>query len=352
MSGVEVAGSVQYHDVDYYFFRPRQYNAEAYEDTRLLVTVLQGDVDIYISASWETRPRVSYSGAVTSFLASSTSTGSEDMLLQHDWIDHHCAMRTSCYFIVAAVGTYSSSGVDTPTSSAPGSSYTMLMSNPDSTVTLINGVPRRSHVDSGRIEYFKYSLTQQDLDLEVSVTPLSGDPGTSCQPISQPALCDAAPTSSSSPFGVLIIHSSMCFSPLALLADLYISLEPVTRPDQRNYTWHQSKFGADTLTLQYSDIAKHCVPDPTRAGGECDFFVGVFGWQNSTFTILAAAKEGFRSPITLLDLAPQSGAVLTGEYAYYKYLINVASGGDALPVDVKFTLTPTGGGPSFSSFNY
>lgn len=126
-------------------------------------------------------------------------------------------------------------------------------------------------------------------------------------------------------------------------SDLFIGVAPLTHPTRNNYTWFQSKFGADTMTLQYSELAKHCNLART---GHCDVHIGVYGWMNTTFSVMAAVDEGFLSPMTLIDQAPQSGYVGASDYTYYRYSISVpqaAAGAEELPpVDIKFTLTPTG----------
>ncbi len=71
---------------------------------------------------------------------------------------------------------------------------------------------------------------------------------------------------------------------------------------------------------------------------------GVYGWQNSTFSILAALDEGFLAPMLLLDQAPQSGFVALGAYKYYRYHVSTGGVQGAIPVAIKFTLTPTDGG--------
>jgi hypothetical protein len=147
---------------DYYFVRP----ASSFEDIRLLATVLQGDVDIYVSATWDKRPQVNAAtGAVSSYLLSSAVSGSEDMTLNHDWIQSICAKRDSCYIIIGAFCVWGNCR------------YSIQSSVKDATLQLSAGVPRRSHVDAGRLEYFKFTLSQPELDVVVSVTPISGDPG-------------------------------------------------------------------------------------------------------------------------------------------------------------------------------
>lgn len=160
--GLAQSGSVANRVFSYFFVRP----GVSYDDVRLLATVLQGDVDLYISATWSTRPQVGANGAVQSYLLSSVKSGSEDMLLDHHWIQGVCAQRESCYLIVGVFGAGSASNT-----------FSLQSSNKDSTLQLSSGVPRHSHVDAQRYEYFKFTVSQPELDVIVSVTPLSGDPG-------------------------------------------------------------------------------------------------------------------------------------------------------------------------------
>ena len=129
---------------------------------------------------------------------------------------------------------------------------------------------------------------------------------------------------------------------------MFISMAPVTHPTRSNYTWFQTKFGADSFTLQYSEMSRYCVPQPQLTGKHCDIYIGVLGWLNTTFTIMATADEGFLAPIRLLDQTPQSGYVANAEYTYYTYSVSVPQppsqqgGGDSMPaLDIKVTLTPT-----------
>jgi hypothetical protein len=43
-------------------------------------------------------------------------------------------------------------------------------------------------------------------------------------------------------------------TPIAGDPDLFIGVAPLTHPSRGNYTWFQSKFGADSVTLQVCDI--------------------------------------------------------------------------------------------------
>lgn len=167
--------------IDYYFIRPD--NRNDYQNLRLLVTVLQGDVDVFISESWEKKPIWNpTTGVVESYTLSSATagSGSEDITINHQWISHMCSKRTSCYFIVAAFGSHGSNRPPSHSSTvhtASISSYSILSSTLEATILLTNGVPLLSHSDADHYSYFKYSLTQPDLDVVIAVTPLSGDPG-------------------------------------------------------------------------------------------------------------------------------------------------------------------------------
>eukprot|EP01038_Epipyxis_sp_PR26KG_P008213 gene8213-11113_t len=280
-----LSGLVPNRQMNYYYFYP----AALYQDLRFTATVTQGDVDLYVSATWDTKPYVDKSGNVKSYVAKSATIGSENFVLSHDSIQKVCAKRDQCYLILAVCGVYVSS---------TSSSYLLSLSTQDSTVTLLNGIPTRSHVSSGQYQYFKYSYVQPNIDLFVSVTPIYGDP------------------------------------------DVYIGLG--FYPTRNNYTWFQALVGADAGTYQAPDIATKCVPNPSIAK-MCQFYIGVYGWKNTSFSILASTDEGFKSPITLIDKQPQQGHVEKGRYVYYKYKIS-GDGPTKESVSIKFILTPTDGG--------
>lgn len=126
---------------------------------------------------------------------------------------------------------------------------------------------------------------------------------------------------------------------------MFIGIGSLKHPTRSNFTWAQTLFGADSLTIQYSDIEKKCIPEPGIHGHHCDFYIGVFGWLNSTFTILVTTNDGFKSPVSLLDQQPQSGHVDLNSYIYYQYAVSVEPPGKnskTPPVSIKFVLTPTG----------
>ena len=80
------SGTVSYHAMDYYYLRPTL----DYNNIRLMVTTLQGDVDIYISSSWEERPYYFPGHGVASYKFSSTKIGDDEVVLTHDNILDLC----------------------------------------------------------------------------------------------------------------------------------------------------------------------------------------------------------------------------------------------------------------------
>lgn len=103
-----------------------------------------------------------------------------------------------------------------------------------------------------------------------------------------------------------------------------------------NHTWGTAALGADTLTLQAEMLQEHCIPNAATAG--CVYTIAVYGWMNSSYTILATLDEGWGNPTRLLDGQPQSGYVAQGAYRYYKYTVS-----QDVATALVFTLTPTDG---------
>ena len=137
-----------------------------------MLTVLQGEVDLYVSATYDKKPVYSASEhKVTSYRYASTEVGADSLLLTHDMIQDLCKDREACYIVIACYGATAN------TNGGVSSRYSLLVSTKDSTISLANGVPRRSSVAQGRTQYFKFVLTIANYDLVISVTPYSGDPG-------------------------------------------------------------------------------------------------------------------------------------------------------------------------------
>lgn len=149
--------------IDYYFIRP----APTYDNMHILTSVLSGHIDIYISASWDSKPFLDSSNTmIQSYLLKKINIRNGDILLRNDWFAKNCMNRMDCYFIIAVINIYESS-----------SQYSIQVSLEDSAILLTTGIPRISHVDAKHFQYFIYSLTQPGLDVTIAVTPIKGDPG-------------------------------------------------------------------------------------------------------------------------------------------------------------------------------
>ena len=122
---------------------------------------------------------------------------------------------------------------------------------------------------------------------------------------------------------------SYIFSPLILVLsgdpDIFISEPPVYYPTRRNYTFISAMYGSDTVTIQYDDPLKSCMPSSTQT---CDFYIGIYSWGRiAQFTLTATLDTGFydvNNLIALRDGVPQSGTVKKERYVYYKFDINNA----------------------------
>ena len=299
-------GSLTYNSFEYYYL---SLSTQSYQDITISLSSLSGDTDLYISDSWISRPYLK-ENTVKSYIYSSNNIGNDAINIKHEKIQYLCANKDSCYFIIGVFGNGNS---------VEKSQFSVLVTYKDSTITLSNAIPLRYHVEKNQIEYFKYSLSQENLDVMISITPLYGDPG------------------------MIILDSYYLF--YCMLKDVFISVIN-HHPTRSNFTWALLKQGHETLTIQYSEISKHCNLSPTE-DRHCDIFIGVFGWSNSSFSIISSVNEGFLSPILLLDQQPQSGYVDSNSYVYYKYLISAYGknfNSSSFVTNLKLVLTPSDGG--------
>mmetsp|Transcript_3149 Transcript_3149/g.4876 ORF Transcript_3149/g.4876 Transcript_3149/m.4876 type:complete len:2519 (-) Transcript_3149:278-7834(-) len=291
--GTVVNDAVGFHEFDYFFYRPQNANDKS-NNLEITLTALQGDVDVYVSPSWERRPFYSPStDEVMSFALRSAEIGNDNLLIRRSDMRDMCGNHDpDCYIIIGVYGSYDGGGV--------GSTYRLELTLQDTTRTLSSGVAVRSHLDQHEIDYYKYTVTAPDKDVVIVVTPFSGDP------------------------------------------DMFVSLAPNRHPSYANYTWMTAFWGADTLTIQHSDLSEYCVPVPSE-GKNCELFIAIYGWQNCSYSIVAQMDEGALHPVALVDGQPQSGHVALGSYAYYTFFINDHDH-SLLPAGLTITLTSTDGG--------
>ena len=216
-------------NMDYYYVET---NMDTYHDMHFHLIVRTGDVDLFVSGSWDTRPKVLGDGNVdpNSYLYSSSNAGviPEDFTLKHNQVKDVCALHksksSSCYMVVAVLG--KGGGGST-------SSYTLTVTALDSTTAMTLGTPITAHVSQYENNYYRLVVVQY-ADLIVSLTPFFGDP------------------------------------------DLFVSVAPIRHPNAQNRTWVAASWGADTLTIQAADLASHCpvVPNATT-GDTCTIYLGM-----------------------------------------------------------------------------
>ena len=278
--GLPVTGRVDNHVFDYYVFQL----PDESQNIRVSVTVLDGDVDTYLSSSWVSRPQY-VNGTVTSYFDSIAGAANDVLVIRQNRLRGLCASSgvASCYLILGVFGT----------GGAP-SSYRMVVSTQDSSVLLSSGVPVMGHVDLFRSDFYVYSRSVWDTDVFIAVTALHGDP------------------------------------------DFSVNLKSY---DGRNFSWTASDYGSDTLTIQARELNDACLHSNVSS---CDLKVRVLGLtENSSYTIVAAMDEGFVNPTLLLEGRPQTGFVAKNQFVYYRFVIGSNSSSRLVITEsVTLTLSP------------
>jgi hypothetical protein len=189
-----------------------------------------------------------------------------------------------CFNCTYYIGVYGAFG-DAP-------SFSILATSSSATNTLLDGVTQRAWLDTGSWTYYSFFLTNPNAVLTFVVTPLSGDP------------------------------------------DLYVSTIN-SRPSQDNATWISRMLGADAVEIDPSD--------PNFVLGT--YFVGVFAYSNSTFTIIAnvfdqANNNNTNIDYLLLNGQPQVGLITVSQaMRYYMFTMPHTN------ANLEITVTPTYGDP-------
>ena len=255
LPGVPATGQTSFRQFRYFYVRPGQ----AFEGILLGAACPQGgNVDLYVGTSFEARPTVDEAtGNVSSFVAGDAIPGasSESLSLSSGFVQSLCAGRPACYLVVGVLGTGGRPRDGQPMQPF---SFTLMAALQDGTARLQDGVPQRGWVARHSFAYYSFPVSQPQTDVTVSVTAAGeGDP------------------------------------------DIYVGLG--FHPSRSNFTFSSSTFGQDTLTVQWGDLQQRgCSPDPSL-GRVCRLFVGVYGWTNVSFSVVATHDAGFAAPTLLLD---------------------------------------------------
>jgi len=140
------------------------------------------------------------------------------------------------------------------------SSYSLTATTSSESVMLRNGVAVTEHVDTDSWEQFTFTVDQDDVTLRVAITPSSGDP------------------------------------------DIYISRNG--EPSYSNWEWESNAYGADAIEIV------------NAARGV--YYIGVYGWESSTYSIMAIMETGDECGSSRLVLGqPQNAALTQGDYHCY-----------------------------------
>ena len=162
-----------------------------------------------------------------------------------------------------------------------------------SVTTLQDGVPHQDTVAKDAYQYYRVIIPKKETDVMITVTPEYGDP------------------------------------------DIYVSLSSDNpRPTRGHSDKTSSSFFNDTVYVQWSEIGQ-CNP-----GVDCAVFIGVNGFSEASYSIVATLVSDIFNPTLLRDGVAQRGSVVQKGYAYFRALIDV-SDGDSYAVSV----VPVSGDP-------
>jgi hypothetical protein len=132
----------------------------------------------------------------------------------------------------------------------------------------------------------------------------------------------------SDPFGKI----SIALTSITGDADLYVTTykassdgsSSATLPTHSVYTWHAIYFGNDILNIDYTD-AKFC--------SSCVYVIGVYGYRNTTFTLLVTESED--TVVRLVTNRPQIASLGDlGDIRYFSTSLHTSAD------DITFSLTP------------
>jgi len=144
-------------------------------------------------------------------------------------------------------------------------------------VTLQDGIPYEDVAPAGTYNYYRLLVDLWGADVAISVTPVAGDP------------------------------------------DLFVSFHAGNMfPNRSRYDrMSTSARNAEAVYIPWRSLTE-CQAQilPGGAGGDCDIWIGVLGFTNTTYTVTATVVNGTQRTM-LLDGVPASGTVAFRSYVYY-----------------------------------
>ena len=266
LPGISQEGSVAKHAMKYY-----RIHVTDDKPLEISITPLTGSCQLFMSKIKE--PTITdYTWKSNSFNGGSIKVETDD--------ENYCS-GLLCFYMVGVYG-------------LSASNYTIsARSGDDASTALQNGIPYSDSVEEGKFKYYEYTLSADSDELDIIVTPTSGDP------------------------------------------DVYVSIhgfpglnaEDDSDPSSPAYSW---------ASITFSDVDSVKIEDAKKA----TYYIGVQGYEAATYSITVSTKNGDDTSDTLLlDGVPQNGNLAEGAYKIYSFQI-----GTDVP-KLTITLTPSSGDP-------
>jgi hypothetical protein len=274
MPGVPMRDSLDRSTYDYYVMSVNQPNILTF-----VLTPLAGDPDMYIG--WG--PNYAQPNN-TNYLWAGRLVG-VDVVVVHPSDPKACPVTptSACNYYI---------GVTSYTRNA---SFSLLAYVQDTDpVTLIDGQPQTGQVDQGLTQGYVFYAPPNFASVQITLTPVIGD------------------------------------------ADLYIvvSSNDTVLPTRSNAQYRSTSItGSEEITIRAADpaVRNNCVPN-----AKCNIFVGVNGFTNSTYTVMATSgnqSSDLQDGVALYD------TVDANEYVYYVFRNTYPQ------ASLSFALSPISGDP-------
>ena len=286
LDGVPQQGHVPPKTMTYY-----RYRVDAFAgDVSVLVTNIQGSVEVYVSNGGDGVQPTATCGdngnrpcAVSNYNWTTLSSFDQTSINIRANDTKACL---SCYYVIGVLSNSATASAD----------FSLVAASGNAVIQLSDGVPHADTVAQGQYQYYRVTVTQHAVDVEIITSPFYGDP------------------------------------------DLFVSWHSSNpRPNATSHDASATSQYNDTIYLQALDLLP-CFA--ASSDGTCNLYVSVLGFTQSSYSIVSRIMNGYLSPIVLVNGIPQSAIVGENEWAYFSAYINLGPG-----ASYSFSLTPTYGDP-------
>jgi hypothetical protein len=144
--------------------------------------------------------------------------------------------------------------------------YSIVAAQDNTNIVLQDGIPQQDNILAGKYDYFQFDVSQSSCRVSFTVTAITGDP------------------------------------------DIYISTV-TQKPTSTNFERAGTAGGSDQIDYT-----------PSQAAQPRTYFIGVFAYSNTTFTMLANTRcpGDDSSYVFMIDGMPQYGQLFYHQYRYYQ----------------------------------